>query len=148
MARILVVDDDAAVRFALYRLLEQQGYEVVTAADGREGLQCVTEHSPDVVLVDIFMPEQDGIETIRQMRRAFPHLPIIALSGGNRVYRADEVLAIARDFGARYAFRKPVAPDALLAAVQALLTAATGDDSVCEQRGTDAAARMHGSGVK
>ncbi len=130
MARILVIDDDAAVRFALCRLLEQQGYEVVTAGDGQEGLQCVTARCPDLLLVDIFLPEMDGIETIRWVRRRFPPLPIIAMSGGSRVYGAGEVLAVARDFGAQYTFRKPIAPDALLVAVRALLKAAAREGNV------------------
>ena len=130
MACILVIDDDAAVRFALCRLLEQQGYEVVTAGDGQEGLQCVTARCPDLLLVDIFLPEMDGIETIRWVRRRFPHLPIIAMSGGSRVYGAGEVLAVARDFGAQYTFRKPIAPGALLVAVQTLLRAAARDGNV------------------
>ena len=130
MARILVVDDDAALRFALCRLLEHWGYEVVTAADGDEGLQCLTEHGPDVVLVDMFLPEMDGIELIRRVRRCCRHLPISAMSGGSRVYSAGEVLEVARDFGAHYTFLKPIAPDALLAAVQALLRVAAGDGNM------------------
>jgi CheY-like chemotaxis protein len=120
MARILVIDDDAASRAAFRRLLTQSGYDVMEAANGKEGLQCLAEGLPDVLLVDIFMPEQDGIETIRRVRQAFPHVPIVALSGGGSVYREGDVLTAARDFGARYTFTKPCAPEELLAALQAV----------------------------
>src|ERR1051325_3529667 len=98
MACILVVDDDAALCFALCRLLEQQGYEVVTATDGYEGLQRLAARRPDVLLTDIFLPEMDGIEMIRRVRRRCRRLPIIAMSVGSRVYSVGEVLEVARDF--------------------------------------------------
>lgn len=121
MTRILVIDDDAAARTALTRLLTQSGYEVRTAADGSEGLHCMEESLPDVLLVDIFMPERDGLETIRLVRQAFPQVPIIAMSGGGMAYRSDDILTVARDFGARYTFTKPFAPEELLSVLQAVI---------------------------
>jgi DNA-binding response OmpR family regulator len=120
MARILVIDDDAASRAALRRLLAQSGYEVVEAATGYEGLRCMVACPPDVLLLDIFMPDQDGIEIIRRVRHSFPHVPIVAMSGGSS-YREHDVLTAARDFGARATFTKPFAPDALLATLQAVI---------------------------
>jgi two-component system, chemotaxis family, chemotaxis protein CheY len=121
MTRILVVDDDAASRAALTRLFTQSGYDVRTAADGSEGLRCMVEILPDVLLVDIFMPERDGIETIRLVRRAFPQVPIMAMSGGIAHHEAGDVLTAARDFGAQYTFTKPFAPEVLLAALRTIL---------------------------
>ena len=121
MARILVIDDDAPSRTALRRLLTHSGYDVLEAADGSEGLRCMAEFLPDVLLVDIFMPEQDGIETIRLVRQAFPQVPIVAISGGGFVYQAGNILTVAHDFGAQYTFTKPFAPEALLAALQDLI---------------------------
>ena len=118
MTRILVIDDDAAARAALTCLLTQSGYDVLEAMNGDEGLQRLVDGEPDVLLVDIFMPVQDGIETIRLVLQAFPQVPIVAMSGGWLTYHADDILTVARDFGAQYTFTKPVAPEALLAAVQ------------------------------
>jgi DNA-binding response OmpR family regulator len=126
MTRILVVDDDAAFRFALTRLLTQSGYEVCTADDGSEGLRCMAQSRPDVLLVDIYMPQQDGIETIRLVHRAFPQVPIIAMSGGTARHEPGNVLMAARKFGAQYTFTKPFAPEVLLAALQTI----RGDNSV------------------
>ena len=121
MTRILVVDDDAAARAALTRLLTHSGYDVRTAADGNEGLRCMVESLPDVLLVDIFMPERDGLETIRLVRRAFPQVPTVAISGGTAFHHPGGVLAAAYDFGARYTFTKPVAPELLLAALRTVI---------------------------
>src|SRR5215471_13095472 len=82
MARILVIDDDSLVRATARAILESAGHAVTSAADGNLGLnQCIKEPF-DLVLCDIFMPNKDGIETIRQLRRSCPGLPIIAMSGG------------------------------------------------------------------
>jgi CheY-like chemotaxis protein len=121
MTRILVIDDDAASRAAFIRLLTQSGYDVLEAADGNEGLRCMAESLPDVLLVDIFMPERDGLETIRLVRRAFPQVPIMAMSGGTAFHLPSDVLTAARDFGAQHTFTKPFAPEELLAALQIAL---------------------------
>ena len=123
MTRILVVDDDAAARAALTRLLTQSGYEVRTAADGSEGLRCMAESLPDVLLVNIFMPKRDGLETIRLVCRAFSQVAIIAMSGGKSRHEAGDVLTAAHEFGARYTFTKPFAPEALLAALRTMIGA-------------------------
>jgi PleD family two-component response regulator len=64
MTRILVIDDEAASRATLTRLLTRSSYEVLEAADANEGLQCLADGSPEVLLVNLFMPERDGLETI------------------------------------------------------------------------------------
>ena len=73
--RVLVVDDDRAVRDSLRRSLEFNGYEVVLAADGAEGLVAVGAQHPDVVVVDVMMPRLDGIETTRALRAAGNDVP-------------------------------------------------------------------------
>ena len=70
--KILVIDDDYLVRYTLARILQSQGYEVVTAADGESGMTLFRSAAPDLVITDIIMPEQEGIETIRQRRRELP----------------------------------------------------------------------------
>jgi CheY-like chemotaxis protein len=118
MTRILGIDDDAAFRSVLTRLLTQSGYDVLEATNGNEGLQRLADSTPDVLLVDIFMPEQDEIETIRLVRQAFPQVPILAMSGGAPFHHTGDVLVAARAFGAWYTFTKPHAPEALLAALR------------------------------
>ena len=81
MARILVIDDDEAVRSVLTILLGQKAHQVVTAQDGRRGLKAVESDHFDLLIVDIFMPEMDGLEAIRLVRKSKPDLPIIVISG-------------------------------------------------------------------
>ncbi len=81
MARILVVDDDTAVRAAIQIVLERDGHEVVAASSGRAGIAAVNESTFDVVICDIFMPDMDGIETIQEFHRRAPNVPVIAMSG-------------------------------------------------------------------
>jgi CheY-like chemotaxis protein len=81
MSRILIIDDDPAVRQATQLLLECEGFEVVVTGDGRSGVAAARSHPFDAVIVDIFMPEMDGLETIKALRTSNPHLQIIAISG-------------------------------------------------------------------
>ena len=68
--RILLIDDDEAIRLSVAFLLESNGFAVVTATNGREGLRRCDERSPDLVITDVMMPDMDGIETITALRRA------------------------------------------------------------------------------
>jgi CheY-like chemotaxis protein len=81
MSRILIIDDDPAVRQATQLLLECEGFEVVATGDGRTGVTIACAHPFDAVIVDIFMPEMDGLETIKALRASNPRLQIIAVSG-------------------------------------------------------------------
>src|SRR5882672_7090448 len=81
MARILVVDDDKAVRTAIQMVLEHQGFDVVVAEDGSSGIAAIQGEKFEVVIVDIFMPGMDGLETIRMFNRHAPSVPVIAISG-------------------------------------------------------------------
>ena len=72
--KILVIDDDHMVRYALSRILQRSGYDVVTASDGKRGMMLVREEFPDVVITDIIMPEQEGIETIGLLRHQYPQM--------------------------------------------------------------------------
>ncbi|HZI22892.1 MAG TPA: response regulator, partial [Gemmatimonadales bacterium] len=82
MARILVMEDDPSFRNAVRVVLEAAGYEVIEAADGAVGLRLHREQGADLVLVDIFMPERDGLEVIRALKIEAPGAKIIAMSGG------------------------------------------------------------------
>jgi DNA-binding NtrC family response regulator len=83
MARILVIDDQEAIRRVVRRALEQDGHEVFDASDGEIGMEILESQSFEVVITDIFMPGQDGIVTLRQIRKRFPEVKVIVISGGD-----------------------------------------------------------------
>ncbi|MGH7090925.1 MAG: response regulator [Stellaceae bacterium] len=120
MSNILVIDDNASVRKALMLMLESGGHSVLGAKDGAEGLRVFETEDPDLVLVDIIMPDKDGIEIIREMRRARPQARIIAMTGGGRFTNLD-FLKMARAFGAADTLAKPIDPDDLVTRVEACL---------------------------
>jgi CheY-like chemotaxis protein len=111
--RILVTDDDAAVRAFLRVVLEGGGYQVTEAADGKQALEAVRAGRVDLVITDLVMPEQEGIETIRTLRKEVPGMGIIAISGAFN----GRFLRTARMLGADVALAKPVDPGLLLAGV-------------------------------
>jgi CheY-like chemotaxis protein len=121
MARILVIDDNDEMRDVLRRWLEREGYEVSEAADGDEGIKLFHKEPADLVIADIIMPKKEGIETMVELRRDFPDLKIIAISGGG-VEEPENYLESARLIGgALRTFTKPFKRDELLQAVKELL---------------------------
>jgi CheY-like chemotaxis protein len=119
MKRILVIDDDEQMRGFVKEALTRAGYEVLTAEDGLRGLQLFHEHSVDLVITDLFMPEKEGCETIVELRQLRPGLKIIAISGGSRT--GKDCLPIARALGAQRTLNKPIASANLLEAVRQVL---------------------------
>jgi DNA-binding response OmpR family regulator len=119
---IVVIDDDAMVRTAVTRILEAEGFQVALAGDGREGLKLMHNLKPRLVITDIIMPEMEGIETIREMRRERRDLKIMAISGGARMGNAN-FLDMARTMGADAIMEKPFEPEDLVAKVRQLLGA-------------------------
>ena len=83
MARIIVIDDQEPIRRVVRRALEKEGHEVLEASDGEIGEQLLERSPADVVITDIFMPGQDGIVTLRQIRKRFPAVKVIVISGGD-----------------------------------------------------------------
>ena len=118
MARILVIDDDSDTRAMLEQTLKPAGYEVILAADGREGVERYRASPVDLVITDLYMPNQEGLETIGELRRRFPEVAIIAMSGKAA---AVTMLSIAQKFGAIGMLHKPFAADELIAAVEKAL---------------------------
>lgn len=106
MACVLVVDDEESVRHMLRRLLEGADFQVREAGNGNEALRVLDEGMVDLIIIDIIMPEKDGIETIIEIRRRRPDLPIVAISGGSQAPKMD-YLETARKLGANYTLRKP-----------------------------------------
>jgi hypothetical protein len=116
-ARILIADDEPGVRGFLRTVLESGGYTVVEAANGKQALQEVRAGDVDLVITDLVMPEQEGIETIRAVRRDRPGVKVIAISGAF----GGEFLKVAKYMGADAVLNKPVSADLLLATVQQML---------------------------
>jgi CheY-like chemotaxis protein len=121
MARILVIDDDPAVRAAMQMVLEREGLEVRAVGDGPSGIKLVAAEDFDLLLVDLFMPGMDGLETIRQVHRHKPGLPIVIMSGlsfaSGTAAQPPDFLAMAGKLGAVGNLKKPFRPRELLAVV-------------------------------
>lgn len=122
MAHILVIEDEEMLRRTLRTLLERAGHSVVEAEDGQQGMTLFKTMRPDLVLTDIIMPNREGVETIGEMRREAPDLPIIAMSGGGS-RGGDLFLTLAERLGATATLAKPIRQAELLAAVDRCLGA-------------------------
>jgi CheY-like chemotaxis protein len=120
MARILVVDDDPTVRMIAGEILTGAGHEVAEAADGEEALKQVGEIPFDLVVLDMLMPNKDGLETIAELRGRRPPMRILAISSGGRM-DAGQLLRMALVFGADETMAKPLRSEALTEAVSRLL---------------------------
>jgi CheY-like chemotaxis protein len=138
VARILIVDDDPAVQATIKILLDRAGHSVVAASDGRKGLAIFEAGDFDLLLLDIFMPGMDGLETMRLIHAQQPLIPIIVISG--RPIAPDpasgpDFLSMATKLGAISSLQKPFKPAALLAAVAGCLEAAKRSSSSSIQAG-------------
>ncbi len=120
MIRVLIIDDDLQLREMMRQALERDGYDVQEAADGREGVDMFRKAPANLVITDLIMPEQEGIETIRELRGDFPKLKIIAISGGGRA-GPDGYLTVAKAFGADRTLCKPFDLRTMLDTVKELL---------------------------
>lgn len=106
--QILVIDDDPAILLFLQTVLEDEGYAVTCAGDGREGLRLFARGGYDLVITDIVMPEREGLEVIMELRRQVgADFPVVAISGGGSIH-ADHYLSYANRLGARRTLAKPV----------------------------------------
>jgi DNA-binding response OmpR family regulator len=117
---ILVVDDDAPLRNFVTLALEKKGYRVASAVDGRRAGEAMKRAQFDVVITDLLMPDCDGLELITQVRRGYPAMRIIAMSGGGRIAR-EQYLRLAKGMGAHVLLAKPFMPVELFAAVDSVL---------------------------
>ena len=123
MPSVLVVDDQDQIRQLIREMLEQAGYEVEEARDGKEGLDRYRARSMDLVIMDILMPDQDGLETIMTLRREFPDARVIAMTGGCDTIGVVNFLDVAKMLGARRTLQKPFELKVLLDTIAAELTA-------------------------
>jgi DNA-binding response OmpR family regulator len=122
MELILVIDDDEDVRSCIRNILEHSGYSVLEAENGRVGIDIFRHSTVVLVIVDLFMPEKEGIETIIELRKEFADLKILAISGGIPGYGPDHFLHIAQKLGADGTLDKPFNMQQLLSKVENLLT--------------------------
>jgi len=120
MHRILIIDDEHNILLMLKKMLERAGYEIDLASNGEEGLRLFRNTPSDLVITDIIMPEKEGLETIREMRKMQPKMKIIAMSGGGKV-SADNYLETAKIFGASRIMEKPFTQQAMVSTVKELL---------------------------
>jgi len=120
MQKILIIDDDHHILLMIKKMLERAGFEVELASNGNDGLDLFKSLQVDLVITDIIMPEKEGLETIREMKRLRSDLKIIAMSGGGKV-SSDNYLNTARIFGASKILTKPFSQKQMVSAVQELL---------------------------
>lgn len=121
MASILIIEDDQRLRLALKENLTYRGYEVTDASNGLEGINSFISNRPDLIVMDIIMPEKEGIETIRELKRDYPSVKIIAISGGGTL-GPEHYLKVAIAMGADRALKKPFRTDILVGSIEELLT--------------------------
>ena len=120
MHRILIIDDEPHILLMLKKMLERAGYEIDLASNGKEGLALFQNKPSDLVITDIIMPEKEGLETIREMRRIQSELKIIAMSGGGKI-SAENYLETAKIFGASRIIEKPFSQQDMVSAARELL---------------------------
>lgn len=111
---VLVVDDEVSIRQSLTGALTDEGYRVITAGSGRDGVEALRNEKPDVILLDIWMPEMDGIETLKQIRAESPETTVIMMSGHGSIETAVKAVKL----GAFDFIEKPLSLERLLVLVQ------------------------------
>ncbi|GAX59509.1 cheY-like receiver [Candidatus Scalindua japonica] len=119
--RILVIDDDKAILKLITTMLNQEGYDLITASNGKEGLQLLSQESGiDLVICDMIMPEKEGVETIHEIKQDYPNIKVLATSGGGYI-SGSKYLTMAQQLGADTVLKKPFVYQQLVDAVQELL---------------------------
>lgn len=131
MNSILIIDDEAPIRSMLRLILERAGYSVIEASDGVEGIQHYREQPTDLIITDLIMPNKDGIGMIIDLKKDYPGVKIIAMSGGG-LNKPDGYLKGAKQLGARYTLSKPIDREELLRVVKDTLKNVAGTEPTIE----------------
>ncbi|GBE53465.1 sporulation initiation phosphotransferase F [bacterium BMS3Bbin14] len=118
--RVLIVDDDEQIRALLQEVMEWAGFNVAVAENGRVAMRLQEQRPADLVITDLIMPEQEGLETITSLKRIYKDIKIIAISGGGRI-GPEAYLPAALELGADRIFSKPFDVQEIVDAVKALL---------------------------
>jgi DNA-binding NtrC family response regulator len=121
MVRILVIDDELSVLEVLRKILQFEGYDVVTAASGEEGVELFRQTPCDLVITDMVMPGKDGLQTILDLRQEDPDLPVIAVSGGGTISK-ERYLVVAGYLDKVITIAKPFSVESITEAVVKLLS--------------------------
>lgn len=117
MGNILVIDDEPNVRLLIRKMLESEGHTVIEASDGIEGVESYHKSPVDVIITDLIMPDKEGLETIHELKKEYPDIKIIAMSGtGN----SDIHLGTAKLLGATAVLTKPFKKESLLVKIREL----------------------------
>ena len=116
MGRVLVIDDEPQIRSMLRMMLERAGHEVEEAPDGIEGIRIYRNNPADLIISDLIMPNKDGIGMIIELKKEFPDVKIIAMSGGG-LNKPEGYLEGAKKLGAQRTLTKPINRDELLRTV-------------------------------
>ena len=124
MERILIIDDEPQIRSMLRLMLERDGYEVVEAPDGIEGIRVYRQNPADLIITDLIMPNKDGIGMIIDLKKEFPDVKIIAMSGGG-LNKPEGYLKGAKKLGAARTLTKPIDREEMLRAVKNTLKSST-----------------------
>lgn len=111
--RILVVEDEPAMNQHIADILHKAGFHVTTAFDGIAGLQALSSSTPDLIILDIFMPQKDGLEMLVELRRSNPDVPVLIISGKQHLLSGCS-MSLAEQLGASAALAKPFTPKELL----------------------------------
>ena len=120
MTRVLIIDDEAPIRSMLKLMLERDGYEVAEAPDGMEAIRVYRQNPADLIITDLIMPNQDGIGMIIALKKEFPDVKIIAMSGGG-LNKPEGYLKGAKKLGAACTLTKPIDRDEMLRAIKDVL---------------------------
>jgi len=115
--KILVVDDDAIVVKSCKRILEAEGFEVITVSSADDALETVKKYDFDLLLIDVKMPKRDGMYLMREVKKDFPEIPIIVMSG----YPTPETVADVLELGATQFIPKPFRPDELIKTIHQVI---------------------------
>ena len=120
MALILIIDDEPQIRSMLKLMLERDGYDVAEAPDGIEGIRVYRQKPADLVITDLIMPNKDGIGMIIDLKKEFPNVKIIAMSGGG-LNKPEGYLKGAKKLGAACTLTKPIDRDEMLRTIKDVL---------------------------
>jgi CheY-like chemotaxis protein len=121
MPVILIVDDEEPIREVMLGILEDAGYTIRAARDGKEASQFISQGSFDLIVTDLVMPEKEGLELIKEVRRDHPAIRIVAISGAVGNVK-ETFLSMARAFGADFILAKPFSLEDLLHTVEQALS--------------------------
>jgi len=122
MAKLLIVDDDTDILDYLHIILSSLGHETRAENDARNALRILDDYHPDLIITDIFMPDMDGFEFIKNIRKSHRDVKILGLSAGGSGLSQDLTLATAKDFGANAVMKKPIKQEEIIHLISDLLS--------------------------